>query len=190
MNTNPVLVRSRRFRLVDILPAALALLCTGCTGVYVSRPIGDQPHALVPADWEGTWTLGKGALVAHVTDAAGGKLHYSVTSVRDGAFATTTTEVVVRESGGWLFANIPDESNPERYEWARVKMANGQIFVWRPDQEAFRALVQGGKLKGQLIDKDVTLEPLSAEQMKALTTGALGAPFKWDEPFVFHRLGD
>ena len=87
------------------------------------------------------------------------------------------------------FATLMDESNPGRYEWARIKRDHGQIFIWLPDKDAFRALVQSGKLKGQLVDDDnVLLAPPSAEEMKALTTGALGVPFKWDEPFVFHRL--
>ena len=175
-------------RILVTLGAAAMLSLSGCTGVYVSRPIGDRAHPLVPADWEGTWTPGNGAIVTRVADAAGGKLQFVQSEVRDGAFVTKTENVIVRESGGWLFATIVDDSNPGRYEWARIKLDEGQLAVWLPDKDAFRALVQSGKLKGTLSENDVALDPPTAAELKALTSGALGVPFNWDEPFVLRRL--
>jgi hypothetical protein len=175
-------------KILTLAAAATALLLTGCTGVYSPQPFGDKPHALTAADWDGTWATCDSAMLVRVTDSAAGKLQYSETKVEKGAFVTKTTDIFVRESGDWLFASIADESTHDRYEWARIRRDGDQVIVWVPDKDAFRALVQSGKLKGRLVDQGVILDPLSAEQMKALTSGALGVPFKWAEPSVIHRL--
>jgi hypothetical protein len=60
--------------------------------------------------------------------------------------------------------------------------------VWLPKKDAFRALVQAGKLRGRLTDDEVFLAPPTAAEMSALTSGALGVPFGWDAPIVLRRL--
>ena len=127
------------------------------------------------------------AVLVRVVDPAAGKLQYCETKVSKGTFVTKTTDLFVRESGDWLFASVADETH-DRYEWARIERDDDLLTVWAPDKNAFRALVQSGKLQGRLVDQGVILDPLSAEQMKALASGALGVPFKWDKPAIIHRL--
>jgi hypothetical protein len=188
MNPDQILVRSRRLRLASLLPAALALLCTGCTGVYVSRPLGDTPHALKPADWEGTWLLGDSASRVRVTDAANGKLELIGAKFTEGKPSLEVTRLAITESGDWLFATVIDDENPGRAEWARIKRDDDWIVAWLPAKDAFRALVRSGKLSGQLDQEHVALDPPTPAQLHALTSGALGVPFNWDEPIVLRRI--
>lgn len=174
-------------RLLSLVAVTAALLLAGCTGVYSLEPFGDKPHALNATDWVGTWTTSDSAVLVRVVDPAAGKLQYCETKVSKGTFVTKTTDLFVRESGDWLFASVADETH-DRYEWARIERDDDLLTVWAPDKNAFRALVQSGKLQGRLVDQGVILDPLSAEQMKALASGALGVPFKWDKPAIIHRL--
>lgn len=177
--------------------AALALIgvltLTGCPSVRVSQPVGGQPHVLAKADWEGTWITDRDAARVSVADAAAGKLNVAYLEHSGfpggGGPNLTTYSVLVRESGGWLFANVADdEGKSEHYEWGRIKLNDDQLLFWEPDVEKFRALVDQGKLTGGLDGKNVNLAPLSATDLAALTSGALGVPFGWDGPVVFHRV--
>ncbi|MBI5770993.1 MAG: hypothetical protein HZA93_24665 [Verrucomicrobia bacterium] len=188
MNTNLLPSRSRWLRLATLALAAAALLTTGCTGVYIARPIGDQPHVLAAADWEGTWILGDSAFVVRVAEARAGRLEFRSTKIRDGQFATETGTMLLRESGDWLLATLVDDEHPDRSEWARIKRDADRIVILLPDKQPFRALVQSGKLQGRLLEDNVVLDPLTAADLTALTSGALGAPFRWMDPIVIHRL--
>jgi hypothetical protein len=171
-----------------LLLAAVALALTGCTGVYVSRPIGDRPHVLAPADWEGTWVAGDSTSRARIVDAAQGKLELIEAKFTDGKPKLEVTEIVISEGGDWLFATIINRENPDHNEWARIKLKDDQLIAWLPSREGFRSLVQSGKLHGMLDDKNILLAPLTAAEIAALTAGTLGIPFVWDEPLVLRRL--
>ena len=189
MKTPPTSSRARCPHPV-LLAVSLALLFfgTGCTGVYVSRPLGDRPHVFVPADWEGTWLCGDSASKARVVDAHQGKLELIEAKFSEGKPKLEITEIVITEAGNWLFATLLNPADPARHEWVRLKRNDDQLVVWLPAKDAFRTLVQSGKLKCRLDDKNVVLDPPSAADLAALTSGALGVPFAWDEPVTIRRL--
>lgn len=176
------------FALRPLLLAAVAFALSGCTGVYVSHPLGTQPHSLVPSEWEGTWALGDSTCKARVVDAKQGKLELIEAKFTDGKPTLEVTQIVITESGDWLLATILSAEHPDRLEWVRIKHKDDQLVAWLPVKEAFRALVQSGKLRGKLDDKDVYLAPPTAAEMADLIAGSLGVPFKWDEPLVLRRV--
>ena len=190
MKTSRPAARSPWLRLATLATHgfALASLVTGCTGVYVSRPIGEKPLVLVPADWEGTWLCGDSAAKARVVDAHQGRLELIEAKFSDGKPKLEITEIVITEAGHWLFATLLNPADPARHEWVRLKRNDDQLVVWLPATAAFRTLVESGKLQGRLDDKNVVLDPPSAADLAALTTGALGVPFAWDDPVTIRRL--
>ncbi len=67
--------RRLHLNVVSTVSAAFVLLLgTGCSVVSVPRPIGEKPHALVAADWEGTWIAERDVAKIKVVDAAAGQL--------------------------------------------------------------------------------------------------------------------
>jgi hypothetical protein len=176
-------------KLVVFTLGLLSVALTGCSGVFVAQPIGAKPATLAPGDWEGTWFDGSDACKARVIDSAGGRLQLLNVKIKDNKAELETTELLVRESEGWLFFNLRDDDPAKnRYAWARGKLDGDQLVVWVPDRDAFAALIRSGKLKGHVEDKDVFLDPPTSDDFKALTSGALGVPFEWEKPFVFRRL--
>ncbi len=167
---------------------ALGLLGAGCSIVSVPRPAGDQPHALVVTEWEGTWLNGRDPAKVKVADALNGGLQLTVIEEHDGKFALKTIDVSVRESGELLVASLRDESRPEFYVWALLRRSDDFVLVWIPDGAKFRELVRQGKLKGRIDGDDVHLEVLTAENLRALTSGEYGTPFQKDSPLIFRRV--
>lgn len=171
-----------------LLLATVAFAATGCTGVYVSHPIGNKPHVLTPMDWEGTWVAGDATARARIVDASQGKLELVEAKFTNGKPKLEVTEIVISEGGDWLFATIIKRDNSHRHEWARIKLKDDQLIAWLPSKDRFIALVRAGKLHGKLEGKNVVLESLTAAEIVALTDGTLGVPFIWDEPLVVRRL--
>ena len=161
MKPSPSAARSPSLRPATLAThaLALALLLTGCTGVYVSRPLGDRPHVLAPAGSEGTWICGDFAAKARVVDACQGRLKPIEAKFSDGQPKLDVTEIVITEAGNWLFATLLNPADPARDERVRRKRHGDQLVVWPPAQDAFRALVQAGKLPGRLEDEHGVLAP-------------------------------
>lgn len=171
---------------------ALALLAfTGCSGVFVSRPVGDQPHALTPEKWDGIWSNDHDVVKFHVIDATKGQLQIVETKEREGKFIVETNTAFLRDAGGWTFANVvADSARPDTFGWARIEAHDDLILIWAPDVEKFSALVRAKKVRGVIDGDDVFLEPFSAAELKALIAGELGVPFKWDQPVVIRRVAN
>ncbi|MEO6244593.1 MAG: hypothetical protein ABIQ12_04080 [Opitutaceae bacterium] len=176
---------------MSAISAALVLLGTGCSGVYVLRPVGEKPHALVAADWEGTWVMDKAVAKVKVVDAGAGKLQLAGVEEKDGKPTLVIYTVFITESGKTLFASLRNDgqdADTKPYVWARLRHEPDQVLLWWPDVKRFGELVGAGKLSGKLDGSDVLLDSPSAEQVTALISGVLGPVFDAECPAVLRRV--
>lgn len=175
---------------------SLLLTLTGCQAVYAPAPVGDTPVRLEPTDWDGTWMTPDFAVQMVVTDAENGRMTLAWLEESDGAFKQKTIALQIRswlatdeDAAEWEFASFPDENDPSRYLWGKVRRGDKQITFWGPHIERFRQAVKSGKLPGQVIEKNVILGELTAEHMKLITSQNEGLYFNWEEPLVLFRHG-
>jgi hypothetical protein len=174
---------------MGLAAATAALLMTGCSGVYVTAPVGDKPHVLNPADWDGTWTMDNEAATIRVSDAAEGKLQVLSVQLDEGPPKVRSYTVFLRESGKTLFASLQTEDIPKgRYLWARVRRSGDYLMLWSPDAEKFGYLVQSGELKGTKECGDVFLAPLAPTEVSGLAAEKYGVVYEWQRPAVLQRL--
>jgi hypothetical protein len=188
MNSKP-LTDAARVRVATFAVAGAALFLTGCSSVIVTAPVGDKPHVLNAADWDGTWTMDNDAATVRVTDAAAGKLEVLSVQTDEGRPKVRTYTVFIRESGETLFATLQSEDMPkDRYLWARVRRSGDYLMVWSPDAEKFERLVQSGQIKGAMKDGDVHLEALTPSEVSGLAAEKYGVVYEWQRPAVLQRL--
>lgn len=177
---------------VPLLVLTALLLSSGCSAVYVAKPVGIRPHALKPEQWNGVWLGGEdgGAVTVLVTDAANGRLEIGEIKTRDQKLVLETATAFVRESGDTLFINLrPVDASTERYLWARIKIADGQVAIWAPHEARLRARVRSGKLAGQAEEKgDVHLAELAAATVTEFAQ-PLSDAFDWETPLMLRRVG-
>ena len=192
MKTSQPAARSHGLRFVQILFLTLALLLgAGCSGVYVNRPIGEKPHALVAADWEGIWLADGDVAKAKIVDAAAGQLQLVRWEEENGQHRLITSRVFITELGSTLFASLREEgedTGAKPYVWARIRRDPDQVLVWWPDLKRFGELVRSGKLSGKLDGDNVLLDSPTAAQLTALVSGELGQVFDADTPGLLRRV--
>ena len=157
-----------------------------------TRPVGEKPHALKPADWEGTWIFAEhgdlSAWTVTVTDAAKGRLQVGRIEMNGGKPELQTGIAEVREAGGWLFINLGGlDDGKEFWFWGRIKFQADLLLVWAPNADHLKELSRQGKLKCRLSEGGSLLEPLTPEDMKVLTADELVVPFDWNSPGIFRR---
>lgn len=169
--------------------AALVLLLAGCSSVYVTAPVGEKPHVLVPADWEGTWLIDKDVAKAEVIDAAGGRLRLSGIEMKDSQPTLVSLTLHLRETAGHLFVSVQTpEVPPGQFLWGEMKRTEDQLIVWVPNAKKFAELVREGKLKGRATESgDVHLE-LTAADAVALANETHGVLYEWRSPAVLWRV--
>lgn len=166
----------------------LALLVVGCQSVWATKPLGETPSKINASDWEGIWSSESLLLRIAVGDAAGGVLRVSVLE-ENGAPRDELYTVFLRNCCGTTFASFRPGDAADVYWWGPVAVSGDDLVVWEPDAQQFRALVKGGKLQGRIeAGGDVRLGELSVDEMHQLASGALGVPYRWDAPGVFHRI--
>jgi len=176
----------------------LALFGAGCSAVLTVEPIGSDPVALDPPEWDGVW-CDVGSAAAHlsgtridqrlcltltVVDPGGGTL-----AVRDPTSTESHSTAIVRRLPGtdvtFLTVPYPPDADGHAF-WVRIHMSNDVLLYWEPRPDAFRALVETGALSGTS-DGDVVLFPLDANEL-ALIGEQEASLFQWQEPRVLVRL--
>ena len=181
---------------ITVVGITLLLFASGCSVVYVSQPIGEKPHVLDKADWEGYWLvypeLGKKPNMLHVKVIDANEGQMQLAGLDEDATSLKIYEATVRESGsnGLLFITMPDPDGgekPERRVWGCLGRGEDLALFWVPDAEKFGKLVRDGKLRGKLVEKNVFLEPPTAEELKVLVTDSRSL-FYWGAPAICHRV--
>jgi len=174
---------------------AVLLFASGCSAVLVSQPIGEKPHVLVAADWDGYWLvhpeLNKKPVMIHVKVTNPNEGRMQLACLEDDATKVQIFEATVRESGSEsvLFVTLRVEAEKaDLMAWGCLGRGEDLALVWVPDVEKFAALVRDGKLRGKLVERGVSIEPPTAEELKTLVPDAAGMPFYPGAPAVFHRV--
>jgi hypothetical protein len=171
------------------MSAALALALAGCDYVASKHPVGETPLALEESEWEGAWLEGDSPVTVRVVDAKQGLLQAAWVEERDGEFVMDSVDVFLRRFEDWTFASFAgvDQDEPNLL-WGRLGRddRNG-LFLWWPRPEAFKRLVEEGRLPGTIDGDDVLLERLEAEHLAIIASEEQGVLFEWDEPMTFYR---
>ena len=183
------MLRLRMFLVVSCLLTAMA----GCGTVHVDKPVGERPAVLNPDDWDGRWFIQGVWFPIRVVDPEQGiiELQAPVPNEED-----KLGRVEIRETGEWQFASSrpAKRSNrkaaegveePTPYTWVRILNKNGQIVLWPPDAKKFAALVEAGKLPGEVKTFEVPEETVYMVQLNGLTTEHFRMIASLDEGFLF-----
>ena len=196
-------------RMRDVLCGLLAgMLITGCSSVMSTRPVGEAPLALVSEEWSGTWTDSEGFLEVRVVDPEAGRIEAAWIETHDSGFELERVEVSLRSGGDAVFANVLESANDDGdaaetveggagdeaaplFAFVRVAREGDKLVLWWPEVEAFRELVEAGKLPGKVTDgKDVVLDQLSSGQLGLLTSDDSASLYDWKDPRVLLRTGN
>ena len=168
-----------------------SLLAGGCSTAYSTHPIGDAAVDIESQRdaWAGTWSNGEASLTVQVVDGAKGILRIGWIEDKDDTLKLMTGEVFLRSAGDWMFASMRPAEKPDeaRYVWARIKRSGRTVTVWFPDVKKLRALVQAGKVRGELAEKDITFPPLDTRELAEMASEKNGVLFEWETPLVLHR---
>ena len=186
------------------LTMAVLLLC-GCGVVVSPRPIGDSPLNIQEqiSEWEGIWLSSEGAVAIKVADATNGIIEYSFGGTNQGGGNFESGSVLLREGGGWTFANyeVVDGTNSLGYLWGKIAKSPRQILLWPPDSEKIEALVESGQLPGTIeypkdkrtgqpvkgplsLGKAITLGDLTSEHLQVITSETNGPMINWQNPMT------
>jgi hypothetical protein len=175
-----------------MLTVGIALLCCGCSVVYVPRPIGESPKNIESerSEWAGTWTHANGAMTVAVEDGSNGVLKVGWVESEGGGFKCETMDVYLRESGDWTLASMRprEETNENRFTWARIERKDRMAILWAPDVSKFKDLVREGRLPGTNDGGDVVLGHLGSNELALIRSESNGVVFAWDEPLVLMKI--
>lgn len=157
-----------------LLSLLAALLLGGC--VYSSQPVGDVPIDISAEQdsWTGTWSGEKddSRFTVRVVDAAKGILRIDWVEEREGVKKANTAEVFLRSGGGWTFASVsmPEPGRAGSYLWMRLVRRGDTVLASLPKTDAFRKLVEEGRLGGKPDGRyDVLVDPPTSAQLRMLT---------------------
>jgi hypothetical protein len=178
--------------IVYILCAVFAL-CS-CTIVASKAPIGEMSVALNGKDWDGTWfNPGGDYCMIKVKNENQGILRLAWIE-DDKEMTHKSSDVFIRKSGNWLFANTKEDGEKAAvdspYVWAIIKKSPKTIFIWLPNEERFRKLIEAKTLPGEVKKGMVMLGDLKAEHMKIIAAEERSFLFDWEDPLVLIKLSD
>jgi hypothetical protein len=168
-------------------------LC-GCSVVASKAPIGEAPSVLNAREWDGTWfSPGGGYCAMKVKNENEGILRLSWIE-NDNEMTYKASDVFVRKSGNWLFASTKENGDKAAagslYVWAIIKKSRKTIFIWLPNEDRFKKLIEAKTLPGEVQTSMVTLGDLKPEHMKIITSEERSMLFNWDDPLVLIKLND
>jgi hypothetical protein len=192
-----------RYVLASLL---IGSLLGGCSAVLSTEPVGSEPLALLAEEWDGTWSDSQDFLELRVIDSESGRLGVAWVEYRGDDFDLERLDVWLRKSGDVIFANVlevadDDEgtdgsvddttSGADPYALFRVSREGEKLIVWSPKLDAFKALVEEGKLPGTVTEGgDVVLGSLSDAQLTLLASDESAHLWSWQEPGILLRTSD
>jgi hypothetical protein len=166
----------------------LMLLMAACTEVNSIFPVGENSVSLKPEEWNGKW-------VAEASNDEFAKIE--VLPGRQGVLRVTgfshgkedkPLDALLRSTGnGWMFANVARDDNTAYY-WALIRNEDGRmIYVWIPNFDKSKELVEAGTLPGEVRGDSVSIDMLRPEHLKIITEEH-GALFDWNQPLVLRKV--
>lgn len=176
-------------RIGGLFTLLLSVLIFGCAAVSSVEPVGERPKEISQNEWDGTWIHKDHSIRIKVLNEQRGLLQVAWVEEKGGGLKFESYQVVLRESGQWIFGNVKEKEDAASHYWALMKKEAGQIVVWTPDPAQFRKLVHTGVLRGRVEKYDVMLEKLTPDDLKVILSGDQGVCFEWQSPVVFFRIG-
>jgi len=175
-----------------LLPALAALLlATACNVVSSVEPLGSAPQPLDPAEWDGTWLYSEGTVTIKVASAEEGRISMVSIDESNDSLEAIVSEVLVLQHGGWTFANLRHEDEPEHNYWMRLHREGNQLIAWMPSPTAFATSVRAGDLPGVVEeDGNVRLAELTTAHLDHIILGERELMLLWEEPLAFLRISD
>lgn len=167
----------------------LGALIWGCATVSSVEPVGERPKEISQNEWGGTWIHKDHSITTKVLNEQKGLLQVAWVEEKEGELKLESYEVLIRESGEWIFGNVKRKGDAPSHYWALMKKEAGQMIIWTPDLSQFRKLVQTGDLRGKVEKYDIILEKLTPDDLKGILSGNKGVCFEWQNPVVFFRIG-
>jgi len=178
----------------------LLLAACGCTAVYTTEPVGEQPLDITRHKdwWEGAWACdGEGppgspvqivtfdTLCVRVVDSTNGLLQLAW--VQRGSLEYKKADVWLRQAGDCTFATLRTGEETNRCLWAQIGVCDKAVLVWAPDGHKISGLVNSGQLPG-CATNGVSLGHLGSNEFARLTSPTNDVLFYWQHPFVFHKV--
>jgi hypothetical protein len=156
--------------------------------------IGEAPVVLNAKDWDGTWfNPGGDYCIMKVKNENEGVLRLAWIE-DDKEMTHKSSDVFIRKSGNWLFASMKENDDKDAannlYAWAIIKKSQKTIFIWLPNEERFKKLIEEKTLPGETQKSMVMLGDLKSEHMKIIATDERSSLFDWENPLVLIKLSD
>lgn len=190
--------------------AAAALLLSGCLPVTLGEPAGELAPLAKGQKWEGLWMGGKALYLVFVQDPDNGILQLCrlkrATGTERAPAELICTAAHLRKAGDLYLLNLETDSrffndkaeanapSAPRWYFTLVKHEGARVLVWLFDGEAAAKLVEAGKLKGRVVQreggKELQFDRLEPELLNRwVTTQELAGPL-WKHPLVldYHPL--
>ena len=159
----------------------------GCSSVSSVHPVGRVLTGDLSEELNGSWMGSEGHQLQIRCDSDGA-LSFAVAEWKEdqGKFALDTGEGVLREIGDQIVFNYAEDEG--EYAFFLIRAFDGQLIVWSPDVDEFRALVEDESLAGRVEDDEhstqIILTGTSEEITKAIENLDFSKLFEWSKPAI------
>lgn len=165
----------------------LVFAFAGCSSVSSVNPVGRMLTGDISAEFNGSWMGSEGHQLQVHCDSAGA-LVFAVTEWKEdqGKFVLEQGQGVLREIGDQIVFNYAEKEG--EYAFFLIRAADGQLVVWSPDVDEFRALIEAETLAGRIEDDEhstqIVLTGTSEEISTLIEKRDLSKLFEWSEPAI------
>ena len=181
-------------RFASLLFAGLIL--SGCTVVTTAHPLTSTTARLDRTEFEGHWLLGAGDqdTILSVRFSRDGIGHVGVVEWERERLSLRGGEMIVGARGRpgaprCLSIRLKTEDGWSSYLLAAYRFAdNGDLVLWPPRPEAFRAALESKRLQGEESSGEMVLTSTADELSRFLGDPESGELFKSDSPLVLRRV--
>lgn len=175
-------------RLHILVLFAFVLAVSGCHSVTSPYLVGKQPASLNPEAWNGRWgpecSSGDEAVQIEVVDKDKGILRATVLNPKD---PPEVIECNLRTAGDLMFVNARLEKESGYHPWLIKNESGKMIFLWSPDYDKLKSLIERGILPGESAGGDISLGLLKTEHLDLITSEKEGVLFEWKHPVILIR---
>lgn len=187
-------LRSPLSPLVLLMLAVVSL--SSCSSVVCHQIVGSTPAKLEAKAWNGTWmTPDKHVLHLRVKEADKGVIEAAWIEEKNDQFVMETHELLIRQHGDWLWANLKDEDHGDFLFGRITEPDDERLLSWSAHAPGFAEAVRSGKLQGEVVKNaqgkesgHVKLAALSDANLESIQRGDIKEAFLWDRPLVLMKL--
>ncbi len=160
------------------------LVLAGCTSVLLKEPfpetkLTEKEQNMLTGVFEADPTL-------HLNFTSNGVPWLATIEWKNDDYRINKHRVNFTRRGDALYISMPDEPDSGEYFFAEIKPGHQEIYVWIPDADFFKPLVQAGKLKGSIGKGEVVLDTPAAEILELIATNPAAINYK--EPLRIPKI--